>query len=809
MQHTTFLQWIIEGSPTDLLLELSLGGLTRAHRKWIPATPSAISELEIDSEADGYFGPALRKAKEPGKKGVAGSTVCWVDIDTEFEYESMCIPASAIVRSGHGYHCYWKLTGFHSPQEIEKGNRILAELLGADNAYNADRLLRLPNTMNLKREPVKCETLVLRPNVHYPLKDLFLLEGLDGGVASKIETTDSRGYRSKSERDWAIIAHLVELGLSEETIFHIFGYAPCGEKFREEGEHYLKFSIRKAQHRTKANARGGGGFQERENCYYVHTGKSIRQVSFFVLRPTMLVKNPESDIFVVDVYAHNTEEVWRDVAFPVTAFSSSREFNKYLVRAEWVWLGTDKDVRALQIHLLNEIREGEFPVTRSTDVLGRHVLPSGKAVVVGENTTISEDRVWKKEDAPLRYIPIRDREHPKVDFSNSTLPPDFAETVELLTQINVPEIVYPIAGWFFATPFKPLLFDEGFRFPCLVVYGTKGSGKTTTIQQVFQPLIGYTKPGAWDVKTTSFVTLTLLGSSTTIPIAFSEFRVLGSGDFIHYVLLAYDTGKDARGRPDQTTIQYPLTAPFCLDGEDRLDEPAAIERAIMVRMNKETVAENSPHFRAFRALMKQNLYAVATPYQMWCLSQSATEIEEAYEEMIEAFPQRLPDRVRKNFAVVWFGIKKFAAFCAENGVADFEPADGPQVLRKSLFNVYNLRLGRPPLAVDTFCEFVVNMASRRTEAFPWEISGGVLWFQLTPAFEMFNISMSRQKRDTLSRDSIKDQIMEIVGEYGRPPEIRTIAGKTVLAYGIDLKVAAECGLDIPSEIVSQTITINF
>ena len=48
---------------------------------------------------------------------------------------------------------------------------------------------------------------------------------------------------------------------------------------------------------------------------------------------------------------------------------------------------------------------------------------------------------------------------------------------------------------------------------------------------------------------------------------------------------AYDGEKEFRGRPDQTTTEYSLSAPIAIAGEVALTEGAMLERIIAVEMS--------------------------------------------------------------------------------------------------------------------------------------------------------------------------------------------------------------------------------
>lgn len=56
---------------------------------------------------------------------------------------------SVVVWSGNGAHAYWRLTRSIAPELAERINQQLAKSLGGDNCHNADRILRLPGTLNI------------------------------------------------------------------------------------------------------------------------------------------------------------------------------------------------------------------------------------------------------------------------------------------------------------------------------------------------------------------------------------------------------------------------------------------------------------------------------------------------------------------------------------------------------------------------------------------------------------------------------------------------------------------------------------
>jgi len=356
---------------------------------------------------------------------------------------------------------------------------------------------------------------------------------------------------------------------------------------------------------------------------------------------------------------------------------------------------------------------------------------------VGNNQVVASDgSTWEKaSEAPIMYV-ATGREAPDLILSGSGIgESDIDLLAELLPKLNEPGCIWPMIGWFMACPYKPAIEHLGYRFPILNVTGTRGSGKTTLVIQVFQPFLGYETPRTYDVGTTHYVILSLLGSTNAVPIAFSEYRAATSQDFTRHVLLSYDTGRDARGNPNQTTTLYPLISPFSIDGEDKLEDPAALERMVVVVLSPQTIEENSDCWTAFQDLQAIDLHDFALPYLQHTLTTDVGSlIANAEDDVHDAFPSQMPDRVRRNLIVCWAGILSFGEFTYNFGV-DCLPSNGPLVLKEALRNVYSVDMGRAPIAADAFIEFVVNGAAQRTKRFPWELEkdSGVLWFRSEPS----------------------------------------------------------------------------
>lgn len=758
---------------------------------------------DIPEDKDVYFGPAMRGSEGNHKEDVLGTVALWVDADDP-QHPQCTLPPSALVMSGHGWHLYWFIDEPSvDREEIERMNKLLAEDVptGDPGAWNVNRVLRVPNTTNNKSDPVK---VVLKEfdDITYKFEDFKVLEELPHKTRHKIRTGDKRGYRSRSERDWAILTDLISNGATDDLIGTIFKYQPCGDKSRDAPEQYLERSIQKVRARVSKQKGSVGTLEVREDGYYSWNRSGAKRVSTFTIKPEILLDGTSyegsEDAIVGTVRASGY--VWPSETFSRSAFTSVARMDKECPIVAWQWLGRDDDVRALLPLLLEQLQQDGLPRVRASTSLGLHFV-GDKAYFLGTEHVLSDAEIWEGYTGPIAWLPSK-REHPELDLRIDFDPAELA-VLRKVPMLNEPDAIWPMLGWYGATPLKPWLEVKGYRFPILNVAGTKGSGKTTLIQRVFMPLLGQVDPKSYDAGTTRFVTLSLLGSSNAVPIAFSEFRYDSVERFIRFVLLAYDTGHDPRGRGDQTTVDYPLSAPFSIDGEDLIADPAGRDRIVVAQLHPQTVDEGSEAYATYHELRENFPTHFAGYYIQGLLSMLAdgsleSMLEETRDEIFEAFPGKLPDRVRQNHVVTYLGVKLWSKF------VEMEPPP-PDSMKRSIASVYDVDSGRTRTLADHLIEDVANACSSGTNSFRWNSSedGTILYFQLSSAHSWWLASRRRQGRGGLERDAIRTQLKEAT--YMTEPKLIDNAWM----YCVQLPLAQEMGLDVPSVVSKRQIKFNF
>lgn len=783
-------------------MAVSVGKPLPTHTKYY--TPEQLATLEIPTDTDVYFGPAMRASEGAEKINVLGSATLWVDVDDP--QKPLCtLPPSIMVFSGHGWHCYWLLDvpalGVEALEILNKA--MVEDVATADKgSWNANRVLRVPNTLNKKEEPyVPVRLEAYQPERRYSQADIAVIAGLDSKTRHKIRTGDRRGYRSRSERDWAIVVRLVQCNASDGLIRTIFAGQPCGDKSSENNA-YLGQTIEqvRAKAPSVADITAAGGIEEFEDGYIIQTKRGIKRLSTFTIAPTVLLDGSKfgaEDAIVGDVHAAGY--TWEGVTFSRSAFTSVNKFDKEAPVAAWQWLAHDDDLRALLPFLLDQLRAAGLPKVGATSVLGLHKIHD-TWLFLGNKQVISAKEVWQGHDGPICWLPSH-KEHPELSLETEVSRDELKTVRGLVPILNEESAIWPMIGWYAASTLKPWLEEHHYRFPILNVAGTKGSGKTTLIQRVFLPLLGQVDPKTYDAMTTRFVTLALLGSSNAVPIAFSEFRYEHVERLIRTVLLAYDTGHDPRGKGDQTTVDYPLSAPFSVDGEDLIEDPAARERLVVAQLHPKAIAEDSDAYNAFQKLREVLLSNFGGYY-----IQKVLQLEPQWEQMLDtaraalfkAYPTKLPDRVRANHIVAYFGIM---LWCEATGTV----FPVPQVLGESISAVFNIKSGRAATLADSMVEDVINAIAQGSSYFNCALKAeeGQLWFQLAPAHSWWVTSRRRQGRGALERDAIRAQLKE--APYSVPPQVFDGAWM----YGIDLQKAVDAGLDVPVKIPERVFVVRF
>ena len=535
---------------------------------------------------------------------------------------------------------------------------------------------------------------------------------------------DTAGYPSASEADLALASCLAFWTQRDYSRIENLMRQSGLNRDKYQRADYMQRTIHKAcqteevydpecgQQANGQTPKSALGLIEGASHYYRQPGGdegTEKQISSFIVRPKLRVWLDKKENTTVDLITRHGKV--HQAVIQRQDWNSKERFMNRLPSLDLQWYGTQFDVQCLQSIVANYQVEQK----QGTDKLGCHheywVWPDS---VLDANGLVT--------DPPLVYLPaggrgeLDDKLKP-IYLSEQDFKSFLQNLYSNLLQINRPEVVIPAVGWMMATAFKTQLGKQLEGFPILSVAGTRGAGKSTFLRLLWQLMGAKAGEGSrlFSCTETDFVMLKLLSSSSSIPIIFDEYKPYDMPPYrlkslSRLLRKAYDGVSEFRGRPDQTTTEYALTAPVAMAGEVSLSEGALLERIIAVEMSPNHLT--SVMRQAYTTLRALPLQAFMTGYIPFVLQ---TDVEQelivAQQLLTELLgSEQLPDRVNNNLTIMVFGFKQFMRFCAQKGVSDI---DYRPVLRDGIEAVKGIVCGQQgvtKLALDYLLEHLATMA---------------------------------------------------------------------------------------------------
>lgn len=682
-------------------------------------TEAFINQLIVKGEEEQlnvYYGVTTRKNKSGKEADVLHVPGLWLDIDPKHAtYEeamqvvkSLPTPPTAIVSSGNGIHAYFK---FNEPFEVVDDNsfKFIKELslklhifAKADNTADLARLLRVPNSMNVKSlMDAKLCSLVEFADATYSIdsfaylaeveiqKEITTLMNVKVEKLAPIEIDALQvpysikslivdGPKEGEDRSKKIFHVVIELLKSkhsyEEIAFVLINEDwAIGEKISER--HYaakLQYIERVIRNATDALNNETENMEveallnkidinecliyEHDHCYY----EKQKRLSNFIFEPKERVHTDRDECLKGNIVLNNGE-LLSDIVLTAKAFSSKKNFIEEINSTKISWLGDEKHLQYLkELYMTKQVID-KYAVSK----IGLY-----KNLFITSNKVIDSKGIVK--NSPYIYMPKLTEGQMDIELSMNHISIDewkelAKEVLPLLVQINEEAVISTIIGWHFIAPLVPILrkYTDN-AFPQLMIWGTQSAGKTSTAQ-LFGKLFG--NPEVRSCTRPAFSVTREVDLLNGVPLYLDEFRPHNMSTanwkgLKNLALNAYKAALDSRGNKNQGTVTYKLTAPIVWLGETSFEESNMLERLIIAQLTPNTLKQSDNHKNAFKKLNSLDLSGFMTGYVQWLLNKIERDdvrlgtLYEHYKVLVNK-KYDLHERPLSNIAMILIGVGLF------------------------------------------------------------------------------------------------------------------------------------------------------
>ncbi|NTW91380.1 MAG: hypothetical protein HGA35_05570 [Erysipelotrichaceae bacterium] len=532
------------------------------------------------------------------------------------------------------------------------------------------------------------------------------------------------------------------------------------------------------------------------------------KITSFIIKPKELLILQDKDCLVCNVNTSLNSE-YKDVLIENTDWHTKQKFLKALGHTDCVFLGSDRDVQLLCEYINHKI---EVKKT-GTKIIG----------LFNDDTWVVKDLNITKAgvEKDIKIVPYDKGDeafYNKIVYGNESDVKGFYENV---LSINQPEIIIPWISWIFASPLKPILKKSGNGFPLIFVHGSQGGGKTST-SKVLMRLCGYNISDPFSCTMRIFPMLKLLSSTNAVPVFLDEFKKSDMREdqienLLRFMRKAYMGEVESKGRADQTTEDYYISAPLCVMGEWNISQPALMERMLLVRFDG-SVKKNKPMQEAFERLKNLPLEGFMQKYIEFCLNQDVDLLmNEAKTIVDKTFGNiKIAPRIKYNLSVMIFGLRLFESYAKHNNIT-LPVFDYSLILKKQLKEITGSENGFVRSALDQFIEELavmvaingVNLDNYWTRATVGNRE--VIAIRFNEIFPLFREHSKRRgyEGDQLDKESYKrlfkesDYVLK-VGDKSMP-SVR-FGADTHRALCIEIDAARKAGLNLDGFGVTECYT---
>lgn len=342
-----------------------------------------------------------------------------------------------------------------------------------------------------------------------------------------------------------------------------------------------------------------GQLRHKNGCYgYLEESRdddgierTFNTITNFTLETVSYLDTYEGQLLTIQINPKSPVEDSYEVQVHPTVFNESRSFKEEIVRGRTTRYEPGKYSQTALNDLRQTVGSQPAPSHAGREHIGLHgddleewVTPDG---------TLTSDG-WSDDPAHVYYEKGGELDN---DDDSSLAekwdidPEDGAEydhdtvvtILEKLPQTRRPSRGLPVLGWFYAAALKPAIHEQEGEFPLLQVTGGTVTGKTSTIEMLYEAFGAESSPFGCGDK--GFTIEKKLAGSCGFPIWLDEYKPtdLASGklNWLHRRLREVTREKSVpKGTPSLGEVTFKMRAPVVFSGEQTVTEAAVRSRTV-------------------------------------------------------------------------------------------------------------------------------------------------------------------------------------------------------------------------------------
>ena len=473
-------------------------------------------------------------------------------------------------------------------------------------------------------------------------------------------------YGSQSEADMSLCCSLAFWsGKNHDQMDRLFRQSKL---FREKwdvvhdaaGLTYGEKTIAAAIEHTEDTYSPGGpvGIYESGGRYMRTRGEDVYPITNFIVEPIELLESDTETQMTCDMVTMYGER-FRQVLM-TSDFCTVQKFKAILNRKtiSLSFTGSDNDLETLKVYLSSL----EWKIRRGVRAVGLYdrdghwafADTSGAYMAGGE---FVDDLVQVEKAAMIDSCVFQ---------NDPATAEDLQRVGSSLLNYNEPAKTVTVLAWVSGCYVKEMLRSIAVKYPHLYLIGEAGSGKSTTLERVIQPLFGLNRVVAAP-QVTSFTLMKEAASSNLFPQILDEFKPskidkVRLGALSNHFRNSYDGHEGVRGRADQSQIVYDLRAPLVIAGEEAPNETSVRERGLELLFSKRDL-KNPVSLDAFRHITreKQTLTKIGRLLLDTVLTLNTATVQQWYNEALGLFNPKYPTRTINNLACAYVGLRVMEA----------------------------------------------------------------------------------------------------------------------------------------------------